>query len=308
LVAYEQRQAEAKAVSAAKAKDSYTELAKSMKDSGVSGIGVQPSGKSISERKSGFVGYSAAGMVGALQAADARAAKILRNNGSAVTTSGNAKNFPSNVKKAAELSGKSGSYWDRIVSNTKYGSLNGLSTNPLPTKPGSKTATYVSQALKANAPFSLSNAGKAVKVGGLIGAFVDPAMGAWNGYAQTPAKASVNEKATNAIMGGLKKVDNVAVSGGAGFLAGAATGLSGPGAVAVGFTGGVLAGEFYTRKGYDAKVDTQIEKLRPAVSVTVDATMETLNSPMANSPMARSMGLTGFATVFSYNLAKAILK
>jgi hypothetical protein len=270
-VAYQQRQAETKAIAAAKTKAGYTQFAQSMKDTGVSGIGVKPSGKAINNNTIENAGKGAAGLVGFMSAADAKAAKLVRDGGSAITINGNAKNFSANASKAAALSGN-GSFWQQVKSNYNYGSLYGLSTNPLPTKPASKTSTYVNQTLKANAPWSLSNAGKLVKGAGIVGAALDPAMGAWNGYANTPAKASVNEKITNAIVGGLKQVDNVAVSGVAGVAVGTgASFVTTPvGGAIAGTAAGVAAGKVYGDSDVDTYANATIEYAKPAVRYAVD--------------------------------------
>jgi hypothetical protein len=267
-LAYQQRQQTAAATAKAKTVASYTQLAESMKKTATP----------LSNTATFVTTYGFMGALTSLQAKDAQAAWMVRKGAAANATAGNAKYLPANIAKAAEYIGGE-SYLSKVTSNRKYGTLDKLSnTAKLPTLPASKSATSVVKALAKDAPLSLGNYGKLVKGVGYVGIALDPALGAYDAFANTPANASLADKITNASMGALKKADNVVVSGAAGLIAGGATSWSGPGAVVVGGTAGVAAGKAYEVMGLDEKVDGLIDISRPYVKSGVEAGIATVST------------------------------
>ena len=253
------------------------------------------SNKAVGNSKlSKILSDGSAGAVGALTAFDGAQAYRLRVAASKIVTNGPAIRFPSNVSKANEFVGTD--YFSKVKAQYKFSGLDSLS-GELPTKAASKSATYISTALKSGRPISLGTYGRMVKNLGIVGALVDPALGAYEGVSETPTSAKLSTKITAGIVGGLKRVDTVVVSGVSGGAAGVAAFETGPAAVAVGVGVGYKVGQLYDaspiHKSFTSLIDSSAPYIESGVSAGI--TVASYSYGLGKSAYAGIGGALGIA-------------
>ena len=127
----------------------------------------------------------------------------------------------------------------------------------------------------AKASDKLDIAEKTIKRTGTIGMIAGPVIGSVAEIAKLDQNATASEKVTAGIVGVLKNVDNLAVGalgGTAGTILGAPTG---PGAVATGTAGAILADEGYKSIGLDKSFNELIDKASPTIQSAVEIGLNT---------------------------------